>query len=134
MKLPQFANLFSNQNEPIFSMYFVVQAESHARLHGQHKCFAPQLQLGTLIFPISILFIISKYDSDMAGRCQEHDVPICLMYGKEDPWVTPIWGLKVKRQVPNAPYYEISPAGHCPHDEVPEVFSQILNVHPPFFF
>jgi len=23
--------------------------------------------------------------------------------------------------VPEAPYYEISPAGHCPHDEVPEV-------------
>jgi hypothetical protein len=23
--------------------------------------------------------------------------------------------------VPEAPYYQISPAGHCPHDEVPEV-------------
>ncbi|GFZ00414.1 pheophytinase [Actinidia rufa] len=30
-------------------------------------------------------------------------------------------GLQVKRQMPEAPYYEISPAGHCPHDEVPEV-------------
>jgi pimeloyl-ACP methyl ester carboxylesterase len=43
------------------------------------------------------------------------------MYGREDPWVRPIWGIKVKKQVPEAPYYEISPAGHCPHDEVPEV-------------
>ena len=43
------------------------------------------------------------------------------MYGREDPWVRPIWGIKVKQQVPEAPYYEISPAGHCPHDEVPEV-------------
>lgn len=43
------------------------------------------------------------------------------MYGKEDPWVKPLWGLQVKQQVPEAPYYEISPAGHCPHDEVPEV-------------
>lgn len=50
-----------------------------------------------------------------------NSVPICLMYGKEDPWVKPVWGLKVKQQVPEAPYYEISPAGHCPHDEVPEV-------------
>ena len=50
-----------------------------------------------------------------------NNVPVCLIYGKEDPWVTPIWGLQVKRQFPEAPYYQISPAGHCPHDEVPEV-------------
>uniref|UniRef100_A0A1D1ZEF4 Abhydrolase domain-containing protein 4 n=1 Tax=Anthurium amnicola TaxID=1678845 RepID=A0A1D1ZEF4_9ARAE len=61
------------------------------------------------------------------SRCQIQDVPICLMYGREDPWVKPIWGLKVKQQVPEAPYYEISPAGHCPHDEVPEVVNYLLR-------
>ncbi|KAJ4836657.1 hypothetical protein Tsubulata_041988 [Turnera subulata] len=61
------------------------------------------------------------------SRCKTSDVPICLMYGKEDPWVTPVWGLKVKRQIPEAPYYEISPAGHCPHDEVPEVVNYLLR-------
>lgn len=50
------------------------------------------------------------------------------MYGKEDPWVRPVWGLQVKRQVPEAPYYEISPAGHCPHDEVPEVMLPYLII------
>lgn len=55
------------------------------------------------------------------------NVPICLMYGKEDPWVQPVWGLQVKRQLPEAPYYQISPAGHCPHDEVPEVGSSIMS-------
>uniref|UniRef100_A0A2C9VM85 AB hydrolase-1 domain-containing protein n=1 Tax=Manihot esculenta TaxID=3983 RepID=A0A2C9VM85_MANES len=60
-------------------------------------------------------------------RCKMNNLPICLMYGKEDPWVKPIWGLKVKRQVPEAPYYEISPAGHCPHDEVPEVVNYLLR-------
>lgn len=59
-------------------------------------------------------------------RCRMNNVPICLMYGKEDPWVKPVWGVQVKRQVPEAPYYEISPAGHCPHDEVPEVCSLLL--------
>jgi len=48
------------------------------------------------------------------------------VYGKEDPWVKPVWGLQVKQQVPEAPYYEISPAGHCPHDEAPEVCSSSL--------
>ncbi|KAL6900634.1 hypothetical protein ACP4OV_005310 [Aristida adscensionis] len=61
------------------------------------------------------------------ARCQSQGIPISLMYGKEDPWVRPIWGVKVKQQVPDAPYYEISPAGHCPHDEVPEVINYLLR-------
>ncbi|XP_020114200.1 pheophytinase, chloroplastic [Ananas comosus] len=61
------------------------------------------------------------------SRCQKQGIPICLMYGREDPWVRPIWGLKIKRQLPEVPYYEISPAGHCPHDEVPEVVNFLLR-------
>ncbi|URE33311.1 alpha/beta hydrolase fold [Musa troglodytarum] len=61
------------------------------------------------------------------SRCQVEGVPICLMYGREDPWVRPIWGFQVKRQLPEVPYYEISPAGHCPHDEVPEVINFLLR-------
>ncbi|KAA8520199.1 hypothetical protein F0562_014455 [Nyssa sinensis] len=61
------------------------------------------------------------------SRCQMNNIPICLMYGKEDPWVKPVWGLQVKKQLPEAPYYEISPAGHCPHDEVPEVMNYLLR-------
>ncbi|XP_042438243.1 pheophytinase, chloroplastic-like [Zingiber officinale] len=61
------------------------------------------------------------------GRCAVSGVPICLMYGREDPWVRPIWGLKVKQQLPEVPYYEITPAGHCPHDEVPEVVNYLLR-------
>ncbi|XP_047955490.1 pheophytinase, chloroplastic-like [Salvia hispanica] len=60
-------------------------------------------------------------------RCRMNNTPICLMYGKDDPWVRPVWGLQVKRRVPDAPYYEISPAGHCPHDEVPEVVNFLLR-------
>lgn len=60
-------------------------------------------------------------------RCQIQDIPICLVYGKEDPWVRPFWGMKVKQQLPDAPFYQISPAGHCPHDEVPEVVNYILR-------
>ncbi|PIM97055.1 putative hydrolase/acyltransferase (alpha/beta hydrolase superfamily) [Handroanthus impetiginosus] len=59
--------------------------------------------------------------NEALSKCKMNNVPICLTYGKEDPWVMPIFGLRVKKQVPDAPYYEISPAGHCPHDEVPEV-------------
>ncbi|KAK7312117.1 hypothetical protein VNO77_35722 [Canavalia gladiata] len=70
--------------------------------------FAPQAEL-------------SFYEA--LSRCRKNNVPICLMYGKEDPWVKPFWGQQVKRQVPEAPYYQVSPAGHCPHDEAPEVIN-----------
>lgn len=60
-------------------------------------------------------------------RCQEMNIPICLIYGREDPWVRPQWGQLVKKQVPDAVYYEISPAGHCPHSEVPEVVNFLLR-------
>lgn len=61
------------------------------------------------------------------SRCKLNNTPICLMYGKEDPWVMPIWGSQVKRKVPEASYYQITPAGHCPHDEVPEVVNYLLR-------
>ncbi|XP_031374295.1 pheophytinase, chloroplastic isoform X2 [Punica granatum] len=65
--------------------------------------------------------------NEALSQCQAQNVPVCLVYGKEDPWVKPVWGRQVKRQIPNAPYYEISPAGHCPHDEVPEVVNYLLR-------
>ncbi len=33
----------------------------------------------------------------------------------------PFWGQRVKQHVPDAVYYELSPVGHCPHHEAPEV-------------
>lgn len=65
--------------------------------------------------------------SEALSGCRMNKVPISLIYGKEDPWVRPVWGLQIKRQLPEAPYYEISPAGHCPHDEVPEVVNYLLR-------
>ncbi|XP_073140382.1 pheophytinase, chloroplastic [Henckelia pumila] len=74
--------------------------------------FAPQAQLSF---------------KETLARCRVENIPVCLMYGKEDPWVRPVWGLQVKRALPDAPYYEMSPAGHCPHDEVPEVVNYLLR-------
>ncbi|CAG9459960.1 unnamed protein product [Pedinophyceae sp. YPF-701] len=53
--------------------------------------------------------------------------PVLLLYGRDDPWVVPLWGQRAKRvldardgSVPPADYLELSPAGHCPHHEVPD--------------
>ena len=54
------------------------------------------------------------------------DVPMALMYGKEDPWVVPLWGHRIKRQRPETLYYEISPSGHSPHHETPNTVNALL--------
>jgi len=62
---------------------------------------------------------------EMARRI---DVPVMMLYGKEDPWVVPLWGQRLKRIFgPRADYFEVSPAGHCPHHEAPDVVSSAIG-------
>ncbi|GAQ85781.1 putative alpha/beta hydrolase fold containing-protein [Klebsormidium nitens] len=77
----------------------------------------------------SIIFAPKPENSFNEGlhKLRAHGVPLCLMYGREDPWVRPVWGQQAKRIVPNAPYFEISPAGHCPHHEAYEVFNILVR-------
>lgn len=53
--------------------------------------------------------------------------PVVLLYGKEDPWVRPLWGQRLKRRLPAATYLELSPAGHCPHHEAPAAVNRMLR-------
>lgn len=98
--------------DKVFSSILEVTEHPAAAASLASIMFAPQGQL--------------NFKEALTG-CRMNNVPVCLIYGKEDPWVTPIWGLQVKRQVPEAPYYQISPAGHCPHDEVPEIVNFLLR-------
>ncbi len=61
-------------------------------------------------------------DFDRAVRAAFADaaVPLALVNGARDPWVGPIWAMRLKAAVPAATVYEIDPAGHCPHDECPD--------------
>jgi pimeloyl-ACP methyl ester carboxylesterase len=57
--------------------------------------------------------------------------PLLVIWGADDPW-TPITGAKIFQQVKekghNVEIVPIPNAGHCPHDEVPElVNAQILE-------
>ena len=44
--------------------------------------------------------------------------------GRDDPWVVPLWGQRLKKQVPSAVYLELSPAGEPP-------LSRTLNCQAP---
>ena len=55
--------------------------------------------------------------------------PLLVIWGADDPW-TPISGAKIFQQASeNGQPVQISPipnAGHCPHDEIPEVVNDLI--------
>lgn len=56
--------------------------------------------------------------------------PLLVLWGEEDPW-TPIKGAKIYQQRAetdsNTEFYTIPKAGHCPHDEKPEIVNQQIT-------
>lgn len=50
-------------------------------------------------------------------------VPVCLLWGEEDP-VTPVWAAEnIKKGIPGARLNLIAGCGHLPHVEAPDVFA-----------
>jgi pimeloyl-ACP methyl ester carboxylesterase len=54
-------------------------------------------------------------------------VPLAIVYGREDPWVVPLFGLRVKGIVPGCAHFELSPCGHCAHAEAPAAVNAIVE-------
>jgi pimeloyl-ACP methyl ester carboxylesterase len=55
--------------------------------------------------------------------------PLLILWGEEDPW-TPIKGAKIYQDLAatnsNVEFYPIPKAGHCPHDEKPEIVNDLI--------
>ena len=51
---------------------------------------------------------VSMKFEDMIDRLE---MPLVLIYGKEDPWVVPLWGHRIKRQRPETLYYQVIESG-----------------------
>lgn len=51
--------------------------------------------------------------------------PLLVLWGDADPW-TPIQGSKIYQDQEGITFHPIPGAGHCPHDEVPEVVNARL--------
>jgi len=78
---------------------------------------------------------------EMLSAIAARNLKIALCYGKEDPWIVPLWGHRAKRTLDHAErtlgssdrtlsgseYWEITPAGHCPHHEAPEAVNALLT-------
>ena len=78
---------------------------------------------------MTLLFVVPAVSS---GWINEH---FCILaFGGQargmHRWllqVKPVWGQRLKRLVPKAVYFEISPAGHCPHDEAPAAVNHCMK-------
>lgn len=84
-------------------------------------CEAAEAEYGPNVFA-SILFSPRPRESfdDALRDVYKSGIPVGLFYGKEDPWVSPMWGQRAFRRCDrDVPYYEMSPSGHCPHHETP---------------
>lgn len=57
---------------------------------------------------------------------QTLDRPLLLLWGAADPWMTPSKAEKFRSFYPTAAL-ELVDAGHCPHDEQPEVVNAIVD-------
>ncbi|MGF1541539.1 MAG: alpha/beta fold hydrolase [Pleurocapsa sp.] len=55
--------------------------------------------------------------------------PLLVLWGEEDPW-TPIQGAKIYRDLAagdrDVQFQTIPQAGHCPHDEKPDIVNQLI--------
>lgn len=51
--------------------------------------------------------------------------PLLLVWGDLDPWVGPAKALRIKEFYPQTTVVNLQ-AGHCPHDEVPELVNEAL--------
>ena len=86
--------------------------------------------------------------NEMIDVVREGEIPCILAYGRDDPWIVPLWGLRAHRRLTpatnvqggsgderqqdlapsdNCRYYEMTPAGHCPQDEAPEAVALLIR-------
>jgi len=53
-------------------------------------------------------------------------IPILLIWGSEDRMVPPVLGPVLAKLNPQIDFVELENVGHCPHDECPELFNELL--------
>ena len=64
---------------------------------------------------VSILFAPQARLS-FDGMAAAMQCPVCMIYGREDPWVVPLWGQRLKRLLADAVYLEVRHLYQACHD------------------
>lgn len=76
-------------------------------------------------FRLMTRFMLNQSKYTLNSALSELRCPLLLLWGDLDPWVGPAKANRIKEFYPNTTLVNLK-AGHCPHDEVPELVNKSL--------
>ena len=66
--------------------------------------------------------------AEILSSVRRNGVPVLMLYGADDPWITPWWGVRTKAILGDGCIYvECSNSGHCVHHESPRAANSIMR-------
>ncbi|KAI0488463.1 hypothetical protein KFK09_028296 [Dendrobium nobile] len=80
---------------------------------------------GEVYYRLMTRFMIDQSNYTLDSILQKLSCPLLLLWGDLDPWVRPAKAVRIKEFYPNTSIVNLK-AGHCPHDEVPELVNNAL--------
>ncbi|XP_077244335.1 alpha/beta-Hydrolases superfamily protein [Tasmannia lanceolata] len=80
---------------------------------------------GEVYYRLMTTFMTNQTKYTLDSILSELSCPLLLLWGNLDPWVGPAKANRIKEFYPNSSLVSVQ-AGHCPHDEVPEIVNKAL--------
>ncbi|XP_022981525.1 pheophytinase, chloroplastic-like [Cucurbita maxima] len=80
---------------------------------------------GEVYYRLMTRFMFNQSKYTLNSVLSELRCPLLLLWGDLDPWVGPAKANRIKEVYPNTTLVNLK-AGHCPHDEVPELVNSAL--------
>ncbi|XP_050291338.1 pheophytinase, chloroplastic isoform X1 [Quercus robur] len=80
---------------------------------------------GEVYYRLMTRFMLNQSKYTLDGVLSELSCPLLLLWGDLDPWVGPAKANRIKEFYPKTSLVNLK-AGHCPHDEVPELANKAL--------
>ncbi|XVF59654.1 hypothetical protein PTKIN_Ptkin07bG0293100 [Pterospermum kingtungense] len=80
---------------------------------------------GEVYYRLMTGFMLNQTEYTLDSFLSKLTCPLLLLWGDLDPWVGPAKATRIKELYPNTTLVNLQ-AGHCPHDEVPELVNKAL--------
>ncbi|EXC35511.1 hypothetical protein L484_026818 [Morus notabilis] len=80
---------------------------------------------GEVYYRLMSRFMLNQTQYTLDSVLSKMSCPLLLLWGDLDPWVGPAKAKRIKEFYPNTSLVNFQ-AGHCPHDEVPELVNKAL--------
>ncbi|CAI9110803.1 OLC1v1010891C1 [Oldenlandia corymbosa var. corymbosa] len=81
---------------------------------------------GEVYYRLMTRFMSNQRKYTLDSVLNQLSCPLLLIWGDLDPWVGPVKAIRIKEFYPNTTLVNLQ-AGHCPHDEVPELVNKALS-------